>query len=46
MLISCVNLDQLHHFVHGMGAFRFELALLQEQILALEFDHAALAEMV
>jgi len=29
-----------------MGAFRLELALLQEEILAIEFDHPALAEMV
>jgi len=29
-----------------MDALRFELALLQEEILAFEFDHAALAEMV
>jgi len=41
-----MNLDQLHHFVNSMGAFGFEFALLQEEILALEFDHAALAEAV
>ena len=46
MLIPRMNLDQPHHFVYSMRAFCFELALLQEEILALEFDHAGVAEMV
>jgi hypothetical protein len=46
MLILGMNLDQLYHFVDRMRTLRFELALFQEEILALEFDHAALAEAV
>ena len=44
MLVSCVNLDQFHHLVYRVRALRFELALLQEEILTLEFDHGTLAE--
>jgi len=44
MLLSRMNLNQFHHLVYRMRALRFELALLQEEILALEFDHGTLAE--
>ncbi len=39
MLFSRVNLDQLHHFVYCMRPLGFELALFQEEIFTLEFDH-------
>jgi hypothetical protein len=44
MLLSSMNLNKLHHLVYRMRALRFELALLQEKILTLEFDHGTLAE--
>jgi len=44
MLLTCVNLDQLHHLVHRMRALCFELAIPQKEILTLEFDHRTLVE--
>jgi hypothetical protein len=44
MLIFRMNLDQLQHFVYRMRPLRFELALFQQEILTLEFDHGTLGE--
>ena len=38
MRLICMNLDEFHHFIHGVRAFDFELAIFQEEILALETD--------
>lgn len=39
-----MNLDQLHNFIYRTRTLRFELVLLQEENLTLEFDYGALAE--
>lgn len=38
MLLICMNLDEFHHFIYGVRALDFELAIFQEEILALETD--------
>jgi len=44
MLSSCMNLDQLHHFVYRTGPLGLELAFFQKKIFTLESDNETLAD--